>query len=317
MPWKGDTLYIDNSTLTTVHNCSTRAVLRYYHGYTNLEEAATLKSGSAGHKAIEVYWKGGTVDDAMDAFDAQYKDWAADNVIPGDRLSYENVYGVVRGWCEQHPVKRMPFKIDPKLVEVGIAQELSADPHIVLTGKLDAIVLDSDKLYYPLDHKFSGRVDGWWANQFKLNSQFTGYQWAAAEQLGLKVGGVYLNAIHLGLVPSSDRVCTTHSKGKTKVTFAECGSQHLRHTLIGPSTRTPHQIEAWKREAKILALRFWDLCYDYPELSDLHKLRMEGMFGYETCKGCEFQNWCLSDRPIKNIKNMLRHEPWVPFELGE
>ena len=53
-------LFIDNSTLKSMAKCSTQALVRYGLDYASREERAPLKSGAAGHLALETYYRGKT-----------------------------------------------------------------------------------------------------------------------------------------------------------------------------------------------------------------------------------------------------------------
>lgn len=65
--------WVDNSTLKSAASCSTQALMRYGWGYTNAEQTGPLGAGTAVHKSLETYFKGGTVEEALAAFDETYQ----------------------------------------------------------------------------------------------------------------------------------------------------------------------------------------------------------------------------------------------------
>lgn len=319
MKFIDDVLYVDNSCLTATHDCETRGLLRYWHGYTSREERAPLKAGQAGHAALEVYWSSGfDLERALETFDQEYQDWAEANVPESDRLSYTNVYDILHNYMAQHsgPESYPAFTIDPKMVEIGFAEPISDDPPIVFVGKADAIVRDpGQRSYYVLDHKFTSRVDGYWASKYEVNSQTYGYSWAIQRQLGLPLAGMFINAIELKKLPGSERICPTHSTKDEDVTYAECGDQHYKTQLWGPFTFTDELLEEWRKTAVEIAIRYWDLCEENPYLQHLHNVRLHGLFGWETCKMCEFKDFCVTGRKISHVKAMLAYDPWEPFDV--
>lgn len=66
------TLCVDNSILKSVAACSTQAWVRYSHHLTAPEQSGPLNAGTAVHAGLEAWFKGGTVAQALDAFDASF-----------------------------------------------------------------------------------------------------------------------------------------------------------------------------------------------------------------------------------------------------
>lgn len=67
-------LYVDNSILRATAACSTQSLMRYGLGWTSAEQSLPLAAGIAVHKALEVYFGGGSIPHALEAFDALYND---------------------------------------------------------------------------------------------------------------------------------------------------------------------------------------------------------------------------------------------------
>ncbi|MAH44929.1 hypothetical protein CMI37_03820 [Candidatus Pacearchaeota archaeon] len=301
---------VDNSILNAVASCSTEAVLRYVYHYTTLDEAATLRSGSAGHDAMAVWLRGGTKDAALDAFTAAYYDWSAANNIPrDDRLAFNNIYTILDYWFDKNPVADLPYRVAPDLIEVGFAYPLDPDGEFTFCGRMDAIVGDiTSSSIYPLDHKFTGNLTPYFKKRFRNDSQMSGYVWGAQQSTSRLIPGVYINAIELRRLPSDPvRRCRTHG-----TSYAECGYLHATYELIGPITRSDAEIDEWRRTAIHLARRFRDLLRRFPTLDDLWRVRTQGKF-HGSCAFCHFNDFCAVGRPMNLVDSMLRRERWEPF----
>lgn len=308
-----DTLWIDNSTLRAM-GCSTAVMLRYAYGWTTAEERATLRAGTAFHVMAEAHFKGASRDEAMAAFDASYREWAEANVSPIDRLAWSNLTRIVGRWIDAHSLASLPFTVSPDLVEIGFAFPLVADGSIVFCGRLDGLASYQNALYV-LEHKSTGHISLDWLDTFSLDSQNTGYIWAAQQHTGKPVAGTFLNAVQFNKLPggitaasAAPRKCAEH-----KVSFAECGDLHATFKMV-MLTRTPEAIEEWRKTATSLALRYRDMLTRWPTLESLHKLRTQGRF-FGACRWCGFKEFCKLDRRMSYIADgNLIHEPWRPYE---
>lgn len=325
-------LYIDNSTLRAAANCDTEAVVRYVLGLTTLEEKATLRSGSALHEAMAEYLRTeGDKYAAMNAFTVEYQVWAEENVPAEDRLSYANTARILDGWFELHPLAALPFRVEPTMVEIGFAFPLTAegecvcghhrDDHptccdcpdflaIIFTGRLDGLARAShDGGLYVLENKSTGRINDVFIRRFRLDSQVTGYTWAAEQHFGEPILGVLINAIEFSKIPGSDKKCPTHA-----VAYVECGALHAQSKLMVVN-RTPEKIRAWRKAALRLTDRYRRIAASVTDISQVKRLAMQGMFSGE-CVWCAFADWCAVDRPVELIGNMLQHDPWSPFDYA-
>lgn len=306
-------LYIDNSTLKAEGRCSTEVMLRYAYHYTTAEERATLRAGTAFHKLAEVHFRGGSPEEALAAFDEEYRDWALANVPVFDRLAYDNLIRIVSRWIEVHPLSALPFTIQPDLVEIGFAFPLTDDGDIVLCGRLDGLPTYQDDLYV-LENKTTGKVNSDWLDGFSLDSQLTGYIWAAQQHTGRKVPGAFLNAVQFdklpgGITPTgkSPQRCKEHG-----VLQSECGGLHATFRLVLVE-RTPEAIAEWKKTAIHLARRFRDRLTTHPTLEALHRLRMQGTFN-GSCRWCGFKPFCKMGRPYDYINANMVYERWSPYD---
>lgn len=304
-------IYIDNSILCSVATCDTRTVLRYILGYTTREERANLLSGTAGHDANAEYFRtAGDKQAALDKFAEVYRDWADANVPPDDRLTYENTHNIMNAWYDAHPLDKADFTVDPAQVEIGFSFPLDSEGEYVFVGRIDAIVTDNaTSRARVLDHKFPGRIDAKFARNFKTDTQFTGYIWAASQTLGIPVDGGYVNGIEFSRLPSDpSRKCAKHG-----TTYDECGFLHLNSQLLIVN-RTPQQIARWRVNALALAKRFAELKRKYNLPDYLPAVPMQGTFIYATCAFCEAHDFCITGKPVAQIDSLFQISPWEPFE---
>lgn len=303
-------IYIDNSMLSTVAECSTEAVLRHVLQYDSREETAHLKAGSAIHEALRVWFEGGSLVDALQKFSEDYEEWASEN-NPEERLSHSNVKIILQNWLETHPVNSFPFRPVKELVEVGFSYPLDDYGEFVLVGRIDLGVYDlREDAMFVVDHKTTGSINQYWAKQFRLASGLSGYMWALQQYLTQgNVVGAYINAIQLSKLPSDPtRKCKDHA-----VPYVECGPLHAKAELLGPFYRTPAQIAEWRRTAIFLAKKYKALLEMYGDPSKLSKVRMQGMFN-GACRFCAFYDFCQQARDVKFIDSLLVKNKWEPFE---
>jgi len=314
--------YVDNSTLKAVARCDTDAYLQYVCGYRlkQTEERAPLKSGTAIHEALATAFR--AMASGSSALEAQilgfetltneYRDWALAEIPPNDRLGWPNISKLYNAWCEVQ-LGSLPFYFtDPRMVEIGFAHPLDEDGEFVFYGRMDGIanhVIDDS--WVVVEHKTTGRMDSLWANQWHMDSQVSGYIWAA-QQHNPEVFGCIINGIETSLLPSDEkRKCKLHG-----VPYSECGTwpDHLKRRLSGPITRTPEQILQWKKTALQLARRFQQMHKMLGvDPKQVEMLAMQGMFN-ASCKWCNVRDFCSVGRPIDRIDSMFEYAPWTPYD---
>lgn len=307
-------LYIDNSTLKAEARCSTEVMLRYAWDWTTPEDRAALRAGTAYHALAEAHFKGAGASDALGAFDASYREFAEANVADTDRLAYGNLRRICARWLALHPLAKLPFAVTPDFVEVGFAFPLDDSGDFILCGRLDGLPT-YEGARWVLEHKSTGRITPDWLDGFSLDSQLTGYIWAAQQHTGVPIAGAFLNAIEFSKLPggptptgAAPRKCPEH-----KVSFAECGDLHMTSRIV-MVTRTPEAIEEWRKTALHLARRYRDRLRNWPTLDMLHRIRMTGTFN-NSCRFCTFKQFCKLGRPAQYIADgNLVQEPWRPYE---
>lgn len=323
--------FVDN-TLLMAMACETKALLRHHHGLTGRTESARLKAGSAGHEALADWLRGADVKTCMETLDREYGLWAEENIDLDDPLCYTNVATILKFWLEDHPLQQWPLIVKPEHVEIGFQVPLVDEcvcgykegqhnpyssrcpeyrPAFIFYGRLDALgTRRSDGRLFVIDHKLTGRCDDKFMDKFRLESQMSGYVWAA-RQTGFDAAGAYVNGIEalwwLAGLRTPQKKCYKHS-----VPYEDCMTLHVKQQLQ-PFDRGPEALEGWHRTAVALARRYRELCRRLPAMEDLHDALQEGMFWRE-CQWCEFKDFCESQRPLQYAHSVLRHEPWAPFE---
>lgn len=301
-------VYVDNTILTAVAGCDTRAVMRHVLDLTSPEDSALLKSGQDCHSAMEHFFKGGTAQEALAIFDAKYTDWATEHVPPGDRLEWLNVRRVLELWMEDHPLSSLPYRVPGnEFVEVGFQHPLDDNGDIILTGRMDAIVIDAEGDMAPLDHKFTGQISARWTKKFRVASQMTGYLWIASQHVGKTLHKAYINGIELSKLPVSERKCRLHS-----VPYNECQRMHRNEQLV-MINRTDAQLEEWRKSAIHLAKRFIELKDRFSDPALLHNVRQQGTFN-DGCSWCQFFEFCAAGRPSRVLDQLFVVQPWSPLD---
>lgn len=238
------------------------------------------------------------------------------------------------------PALKLPFGVNKKLLEVGFQVPLSDEcvcghplarhkdgggcqwrrrcgciefKHAyIFYGRLDGLVTaEHDNSLYVLDHKTTGRLTPWKAEEYRYDSQMSGYTWAAQQTLGQTVAGVYINAIELSVLPSDPvRICK-NNKFNHGVPYAECGQLHMNSQFL-VYTRSADQLDEWRKTALHLAKRYRDLRERFKGLEDLHRVRTQGTF-HGACGFCNFKDFCSAGRPLQYVESMLVRSPWRPF----
>ena len=308
-------VYADNTILKSTASCSMQMVLRHVLHWNNVETAAPLRAGNAAHLSLAEWpWSGRQV--ANSVYGREYAQFSQENVASDDRLSYENTSTVLDEWMTTRQGK-LPWVVpDPRLIEVGFAYPLDESGSRVFFGRMDAIARDARTGdWVVVDHKTTGRIDISWVESWGLDSQLTGYYWAALQHVP-NLRGFYVNGIEFSKLPQSDRKCPTHG-----LPYHECSRAHLKAEIVGPVTRTPAQLEKWRGDAIRLAdkYRYYAEAYD-PEvvgtMPNLSAVEMEGPFT-NACRFCQFRDWCRTGQSEAMLPGLYVQDEWRPYDPRE
>ena len=309
-----DTLYIDNSTLSSTAHCDFKVWTRYQQHLTTPEERAELLSGKAGHAALASFFTGWSSGKAILVFDAQYREWAEANVSHDDRLSWPNVRAILFNWMIAHPKASLPYSIVENQVEVSFEVPLDENGDIIFIGRIDAVISAYGALH-PMENKFTGNVSNYWAAQWALASQGSGYCYALrwgkvnGQVLGVMTNDFYVNAIQLSRPPSDPRkTCKTH-----RLKYSECGAMHPIEAseFLGPFARPEPMLHKWRKNALRLAHLFMKLREEYPDLEMSASVPVPGWFTGH-CRFCEFHLCCTVGGTPEALRGSLVKSVWDP-----
>lgn len=299
---------VDNSRLAGVATCTTFAVLRYLLNLTSVEEKAPRHCGKVLHDALAKNFAGEDQSVVVDTFEKGYREFAEENVPPDDRLSFSNVMDILKTYLEKRPVEKLPFVPIKDGIEKVVSFPLDDNGEFEMNCKIDLPCREKEiGSLCVCDHKTTGHVTSWWAKQFRMSSQISGYIWCTAQAYGEVVPMVYINAIQLNKLPDASRKCAVH-----KVPYYECRKEHTKFELF-TTQRSPEDLENWRRDAIRLARRLKVLEKAYPGVEYIEYAPMEGKFN-GGCTFCEFQNFCFYQRRVELVDSMLVEDVWRPWE---
>lgn len=340
------TVFADNTTLRAAARCDTELALRHVLGMTIEDERIELDIGIAVHEVLADYFRGTySAGHCLQKFTMLWRPISDDLGLssrehPKHNLSWENTHLILDEWFIRHPMNGFPFGVKPGLVEVAFQQPLSDEcvcghdeahhdpvrgcqwrgkdsctgyrPAFVFWGRLDAIVqAQHDGGIYVLDHKTTSKLSTWKTEKYRVDSQMSGYTWAAQKQLGRTVTGVFINFIEFAKLPSDPvRKCKTHG-----LPYAECGRMHMNSDLLIYG-RTPAKLEKWRQTAISLARKYRDLASQVQSISDLNSVSDAGTF-HDACGFCTFKKYCAADQPQHYADSILIHAPWHPMDPKE
>lgn len=303
-------LYVSDSLLKSLATCSTLVAVKYALNLIAQEEIPVLKSGVVGHEALADYFISGSKASAMHVFREGYEMWAAVYVEdPASRLAYPQVKRVLSRWFDEHPINKLPFNVNPNLVEKGFNVPITDD--IVLIGRMDLIPTDEHTGgFLVVDNKFTKNAAYYWQKQFRSASQLSAYWYAAEKLLDETIVGAAINVIELPEVAKDpDARCRDH-----KVPRGQCYPFHSNFRIISYD-RPRYQIESWRKTAIILARKFHNILKIVDTADDLEMVPMEGSFTGH-CRYCPLEEFCLKGRNPDTADSYLASaEEWTPDEL--
>lgn len=300
-------MIVDNTILTAVAECSTKAAVRYVLHLTKPGGSLPARAGSAGHVAMEKHFLGLDIGSVTAAFSEAYRNTIRPEEVDDERWSRENLVDILDGWAKEHPLDAFPFTVET--VEQGVRAEIADG--VEFFGKIDMQVRDAVSMALgPCDHKFTGQnLTSWWGRKWRYGSQLTGYIWLVERNTGVEVSQAYVNAVKVKELPKSSTKCKVH-----KVPYFECRHQHIENALL-VTTRTREALAEWQRTAVSLVGKFKELQNMVGHVAHAVLLRQQGSFN-GACVFCEFADWCAAGRPVEMAEAGFVVEPWAPWEEG-
>lgn len=298
----------DNSLLKDYCNCIAMAVAKHVHGLRGKGEKIAADIGNAYHFAMEHFFRRQPKDVVVGVFEQAY-----DRIIkPGEypeeeRFAKGNCVKILERFCDVKKVDSFPFE----MVETERVKGIEIEEGYVFWVRRDMLVKEkATGLFAVVDHKTTGRLTDWFARNFRLASQLTGYSWFTQQETGQIVGSVYVNGIEVAKLPDSNRKCSVH-----KVPYYECGGKHANFQLYH-YIRTPEQVEKWLQDVKVLMKQVKRMFEGFVSLHTLPYAMRNGSFN-EHCRFCEMAKWCRQGFSMQTMEDYVVVDPWKPWEKGE
>lgn len=209
---------------------------------------------------------------------------------PADSLkSYSNLILALDNYATCRPLSQdhiKPYRLSSgrSAVEFTFAIPIPGTVHpqtgqpILYAGRFDMLAEFQAALFVE-DDKTTSRLGPQWSKQWDLNSQFTGYCWAAREH-GLPVSGAIIRG--QSILANSNEI-------QEVITY-----------------RPSWQIDRWLNQLRLdvsRMIRAWEL--DYFDYALGNACSSHG--------GCEFKKLCTSNRPEDWLKGDYKQKHWNPL----
>lgn len=301
-------IQVDNTLLCDVAKCDAAAIARHVLHLRGTGEKVAADIGNCYHAALEQHFRGAVKSAVLEAFIAEHKKLFPEQLQPEkDCYTQENCLKILGRYCDVRPVDRFPFIA----VEFEKTVGFPLVDDITFYAKRDLLVQDKvSGLFAPCDHKTTGNISEWWSSKYRMTSQMSGYVWLTKQMTGQPCGECYVNAIETKKVSDSSRKCPTH-----KVPYSECGVEHINFELLVYS-RQDEMLEAWRKDAILLARHFDLLKRTFPSVEYLPFARRNGAFN-DGCTFCEFKKWCAVGFSASMQTGLVVYEEWAPWAAGE
>lgn len=307
------TLYVNNSLLSLLAECETKAWIRWGRELimTEREGPGPLEAGHLIHTVLERWLLG-------EPHVAILADW---NRLQGEvycgelpkeeRLHPGNVRLVLEHWllAQEGRVRDFETLGVERVVEVELGRVDGEE--IIYYGTPDALIEWKGEQYI-LEHKSTGNMDGGWQASWAMKAQLQGYVWALRQQ-GVEVKGAFVNGLEVRKLPPWDgnylKKCGTH-----KVRYEECQGLHVKHAWVGPLWWSGARLDQWRRDALAGAQRLQQI-RQAAEGASLGiyggaGVKMDGQFRWPGCQRCQYQRWCNAGRPTERVEEMMSFQPW-------
>jgi hypothetical protein len=258
----------------------------------------------------------------MTVFRNAYFPWASQFLSVESPLSWENTSVSLEHWFATHQPDSPTFpKPIPSSLEAILSHPLWEEvwgKRVIFVGLVDGIVQNpATGLLSLMDHKTTSfSLTKFYADQFILSSQLSGYLWLAQQNAihdklnsPYPISTVLINAIQFAKLPDSTRKCPLHS-----LPYLECRRFHANSALLGPFSRTPNLIETWHRNAIALTQRWIALKETFPSLNNFSTIPKDGQFAYNICPRCSFFGPCRGMIPPESLEMAYTTREWTPWK---
>lgn len=291
---------VDNTLRSSWVKCQTQARWAHFQRlsspYPNVHRhAGGAFAAGLEHTRVAFYGEGADADYAVaagvKALTEYYGDFVAPEKGTGANKTYDRMVEALESYFREYPLGR--DTLIPLMLPSGPAVEFtfaialpflnpdSGDP-ILYSGRFDMLAGRSGSLWVT-DEKTTVALGPQWAQQWDLDSQMTGYCWAA-RHYGFDVAGAIIRGI--GIL-------------KTEIKHIEV-----------PVFRPTWQIDRWKEE----------LYADIQAMINAYRngeFRMALSYACADFGGCAYRNLCLSQDPDRWIVGNFAERNWDPLSKGE
>lgn len=325
---KGNCLFIDNSTLSTITSCPRKGAYGFLARRQEVRNRMALFFGGAIHKALEVRDLEQQVlctqvieDKMIDSLVTYYEDcdssddyrnltyairtverynkaFAADTqvaiTLPSGEVAVELPFALPLG---EVTIDEIIWVTDPD-INNGTPELRHIDTiTIIFTGKIDRVCTHQGNTFL-LDHKTTSMGGPTFFDEFYTSHQFRGYKWATEQLLGTPISGVIINGL----------ICRPPLKsGDVNYTFD-------RQTILIDD----HMVADWKESFMALVETF--IQYHISQVDHLPPDRAYPM-NTGSCitkyGKCEFFGVCQltpAHRPAMLFSGLYETNTWSPLE---
>lgn len=245
-------VYISNGSLEAMAQCGTKHLLSKRR-YASSEESTALVCGGAVHVLLEEWLLRGSIEDAVMAFENEYRVYSEANVPADNARDWKNVIGIMRQYMTTRGPGQVPYEA---LVEVeqGYAMPLAqfGDWDVWYYTRPDRLVRRDGKLH-TFDTKTTGWLDRNWAKQWEASTQITGQVVCVEAARGEPVYGAFIDGIELKTLNSSTKRCARHG-----VPYHECALLHVNFQYVlterGVDARVAWHVETVSLVGQIIGL---------------------------------------------------------------
>lgn len=289
---------IDNTMREAAFQCGMKNHYSFQRGLAPVQPSVHLHAGAAFARGLEVtrkcfYEQGLTPHDAVGQGVLALLDFYGDFVPPFESnktatrmaealVAYFTQYPLATDWLK-------PFITanGKPAIEFTFAAEIPGVVHpetgnpMLYGGRFDMLGVKDGVLFVD-DEKTTSQLGSTWAQQWELNSQFTGYCWGA-KQHGFPVAGAIIRGISI----------LKNNFGHAQV-ITYRPQWMIDRWLDQLVVDTKRMIEDWKNKKWSYALG--SAC---------------SMYG-----GCAFKLLCTSPEPEKWIETNYTHRVWDPMHKG-
>ena len=260
-------MILDNTMISSFHACPKQFYWRHVlHLVLVQDKRMALFFGSAVHSALEVFYRGGSQDDALSTFVSEYPP----SITGDDKRTTSLGIVILDGYFK----KWLPERWEVLQVETALQFELASD--LIFCGKVDLIIKVIGEVHI-VDHKTQSSSLSSYIP--KPNHQFSGYIYGT-RCLGLPTVGAYINLIAVMKTKQDYHRIITHR--------TELELEQWRLDILSTKQRIDECLERGQWVMQTVSCRmcaYKDLCSSPPETLELiisNRYRREKWQPWET-----------------------------------